>query len=246
MRPKLSNAISLYVDGVRDGHLIAVAEKFVSEKLVRYTRGMAPGRDGLVADFEALVERYERRVVRPLRGFEDGDRVFLHTFQSYGYRAVERIGIDVFDTDDDDHLTGHWGVTIPVRSGSKAGYSQVDGRCHVSEEVDSADAVALVRAYTSDVLTAGNWHRIGLYLGDAYAQHSPDIAGGAAGFGHHLRELDEAGTPMVYREVGPVLGSGDFVATVSRITVGTRSHDAFDLYRVAGDRIVEHWDAVTA
>jgi predicted SnoaL-like aldol condensation-catalyzing enzyme len=247
MRPKLSNAISLYVDGVRDGHVIAAAEKYVSETLIQHTRGMAQGREGLVAAFEPLIERHERRMVRPLRGFEDGSRVFLHTFQTYGYRAVERVGIDVFDTDDDDHLTEHWSVCTPLRSWSRAGYSQIDGPGRPDEHADTVASRQLVRAFLDDVLVRGHWDRVRRYLCRTdFAQHDPDIAAGASGFAHHLYEMASAGTPIVYREVGPIIGSGDFVVSFSRITVGDRGHDAFDVFRVAGDRIVEHWDCVSA
>jgi predicted SnoaL-like aldol condensation-catalyzing enzyme len=125
--PKLYNAVRLYVDGIRDGHLAAALDKYVAEDLVQHTPGVPAGRDGLAALFQPLVDRYERRTVVPLRGFEHGSRVFLHTFACYGYRAVERVTMDIFDTDADDQIIEHWSVSAPLRGSSGCGASPIDG-----------------------------------------------------------------------------------------------------------------------
>src|SRR5206468_3621654 len=85
------------------------------------------GRQGLLDTYEPLVNRHYRRSVQPMRGFEDGSKVFLHTFSSYGWRAVEQVTLDIFDTDEDDHITEHWGVTTPLHMRSTSGCSQIDG-----------------------------------------------------------------------------------------------------------------------
>jgi predicted SnoaL-like aldol condensation-catalyzing enzyme len=125
--PKLYNAVRLYVDGIRDGHLAAALDKYVAEDLVQHTPGVPDGRAGLAAMLRPLVDRHQRRTVVPLRGFEDGSRVFLHTFATYGLRAVERVTIDIFDTDDDDQIIEHWSAHAPLRMSSRCGASPIDG-----------------------------------------------------------------------------------------------------------------------
>jgi predicted SnoaL-like aldol condensation-catalyzing enzyme len=42
-----------------------------------------------------------------------------------------------------------------------------------------------------------------------------------------------------------VLGEGDFVLSISEATTGPEQHRAiYDLFRLAGGLIVEHWDVV--
>ncbi|HEY1487634.1 MAG TPA: nuclear transport factor 2 family protein [Micromonosporaceae bacterium] len=139
MGPKLYNAVRLYVDGIRDGHLAAALDKYVSADLVQHTPGVPAGRDGLAAMFQPLIDRYERRTVIPLRGFEDGSRVFLHTFACYGYRAVERVTMDIFDTDDDDHIIEHWSVSAPLLAPVPSGASPIDGP-RIATDVPATEA----------------------------------------------------------------------------------------------------------
>jgi predicted SnoaL-like aldol condensation-catalyzing enzyme len=144
--PKLYNAVRLYIDGVRDGHLSAALDKYVAENLVQHTPGIPAGRDGLAALFRPLVDRYERRTVVPLRGFEHGSRVFLHTFACYGHRAVERVTMDIFDTDADDQIVAHWSVSAPLLGSAGCGASPIDGP-RIAERGATETNVELVRAF---------------------------------------------------------------------------------------------------
>jgi predicted SnoaL-like aldol condensation-catalyzing enzyme len=182
--PKLYNAVRLYVDGIRDGHLGAALDKYVAADLIQHTPGVPGGRDGLATVFQPLVDRHERRVVLPLRGFEDGSKVFLHTFTSYGLRAVERIAIDVFDTDAEDQIIEHWSASTPLRFPSGSGASPIDGP----------------RIATDRELTDANKRTVRAYL-EGRAGLAPEaIEHGHPGAGH--TRLDQ------------LVGDGSFVATV--------------------------------
>jgi len=243
MGPKLYTAVRLYVDGLRDGHWSAALDKYVVDDLVQHTDGLGPGRAGLAEAFAGAVARHERRTVRPLRGFEDGSRVFLHTFHSYGHRAAERVTIDVFDTDTDDHLIEHWSVTADLAGCSRSGYSQIDGPTVARDHGATEENKALVAAYADDVLAGGRADRIRRYLSAAtFTQHSPEMAGGWQGYARYLDGLEEAGTPLRYTRVDLLIGSGDLVALGGRCVVGAREFAVADLFRIEAGRIVEHWD----
>jgi predicted SnoaL-like aldol condensation-catalyzing enzyme len=247
MGPKLFNAVRLYIDGVRDGHLEAALDKYVSEDLIQRSAGISPGRAGLAQHLEPVVSAYDRRIVRPMRGFEDGSSVFLHTFHCYGLRQVEQVSIDIFDTDADDHIIEHWNVTTPLRSGSRSGTSQVDGPTYVTDLHATESNKALVRAYVDEVLIAGRTDRTSAYLStDGFVQHDPDIGPGLQGHLSYLDEMAAAGTPVRYLGVDALVGSGNFVAMAGRCQIGSRTCAVSDIFRLDGDRIVEHWDAITA
>jgi predicted SnoaL-like aldol condensation-catalyzing enzyme len=185
--PKLYNVVRLYVDGIRDGHLAAALDKYVAEDLVQHTPGVADGRDGLAAIFQPLVERHQRRTVVPLRGFEDGSRVFLHSFATFGLRAVELVTIDIFDTDDEDQIVEHWSVSAPLCTPSRSGASPIDGP----------------RIATDLHLTAANKRVVRGFLGGSGPQpmepariieHGHDLVGGT--------------------RIDQMIGHGSFVATV--------------------------------
>jgi predicted SnoaL-like aldol condensation-catalyzing enzyme len=248
MGPKLYNAVRLYVDGVRDGHLGAALDKYVAEDLVQHTPGVAPGRAGLGELFESLVGHHTRRMIRPMRGFEDASKVFLHTYHSYGFREVERVSIDIFDTDDDHQLVEHWHVSTPMCSQSRSGRSQIDGPTCVADLARTEANKELVSFYVKDVLVGGDRSRILDYVSpETFHQHNPDISDSVDGFLDHLDERAAAGIPTRYCAIDQLVGCGDFVATVGRTAAehhDTIANTVADLFRLEGGRIVEHWDAI--
>ena len=247
MGPKLYNAVRLYIDGVRDGHLGAALDKYVAEDLVQHTPGVASGRAGLGELFESLVGQHTRRMIRPMRGFEDGSKVFLHTYHSYGFRDVERVSIDIFDTDDDHQLAEHWHVGAPMRSQSRSGRSQIDGPTCVADLTHTDANKELVSRYAKDVLLGGDRSRILDYISpETFHQHNPDISDSVDGFLDHLDERAAAGIPTRYCAIDQLVGCGDLVATVGRTVAehDTVANTVADLFRIEGGRIVEHWDAI--
>jgi predicted SnoaL-like aldol condensation-catalyzing enzyme len=225
MEQKLHNVISLFIDGVRDGDLCAVLNKYVVTNLVQHTPGIARGRAGLYAAFYPLVARYDRRNIRPLRGFIDGTTVFLHSFQSYGYRNVERITIDVFDTDGNDQIVEHWSATSPLARMAATGLSQIDGPTFVEDLPAGIANKHLVDDYLNDVIIGGHPASEGKYAGPAYVDHAGPVDGSLA-----------------YVDVMQLTGAGNFVASVSNAMIGSCPYVVADLYRVEGNRLVEHWN----
>jgi predicted SnoaL-like aldol condensation-catalyzing enzyme len=228
MGPKLSNAVSLFIDGVRDGHLTAALDKYVGDHLTQHSPGVLDDRAGLAAEFAPLL-RHGRRVIRPLRGFEDGSRVFLHTVAMYGWRAVEQVRVDIFDTDDDDHLIEHWGVAAPLHNDSRSGYSQVDGPLWAEDLGRTEENKTIVEAYVRECLIDGNQRRLGGFLSDdCYVDHDPDAP--------------DCDVPH-YMRLSQLVGCGNFVATFCEYDIGDQTgHAGADLFRIADGRISEHWD----
>jgi predicted SnoaL-like aldol condensation-catalyzing enzyme len=75
-------------------------------------------------------------------------------------------------------------------------------------------------------------------------QHNPAIGDGLSGLGAALREMASRGITMKYTKIHRVLGEGNFVLTVSEGTFANQPTAFYDLFRVAGGKIVEHWDTI--
>ena len=75
-----------------------------------------------------------------------------------------------------------------------------------------------------------------------FIDHSPFMSGGLQG----VREMLEL-LPDLHHEVVRVLADGDLVAIHGRYTgLGSTPLVGFDIYRLSGGRIVEHWAALAA
>lgn len=51
---------------------------------------------------------------------------------------------------------------------------------------------------------------------------------------------------MVYEQIHKVIGCGNFVAALSKMSLGDTEMAVIDLFRVDNARIVEHWDVMEA
>lgn len=56
--------------------------------------------------------------------------------------------------------------------------------------------------------------------------------------------MTKQGVAMVYSRVHKVLGEGNFVLVISEGSFAGKAVTFYDLFRVAGGKIAEHWDVV--
>jgi len=85
------------------------------------------------------------------------------------------------------------------------------------------------------------------YIDDAvFTQHNPAMADGSQALRAALEATHAGGLSIVYDRTHRLLAEGNFVLSVSE---GQRDgvHSSFyDLFRLAGGKIVEHWDTIEA
>lgn len=199
--------------------------------------------DGL-AGFGALLQLLPRGSARAntVRVFADGPFVFAHT--EYNFFGP-KIGFDIFRFED-GKIVEHWDYlqeTPPAPNPS--GHTMIDGPTALDPAADTAAGKALVAAFLDDILVHGRLEKIADYIdGDNYTQHNPNIADGLSGLGAALAAMAAAGVTMTYAKVHRVLGEGNFVLSFSEGSFAGAHVAFYDLFRVAGGRIVEHWDTI--
>lgn len=173
-----------------------------------------------------------------VRAFADGDHVFVHS--DAHFMGADRVAFDVFRFDG-GRIVEHWDNIQDKAGPNPSGHTMTDGATD-SADLDKTDAnKALVRAMLDDVLIAGRFDKAPRYISTTtYVQHNPHVADGLEG-------LQQAG-PMLakfrYLSVEKLLGAGNFVLAMSHVSFDGTDSAAYDLFRVDGGRIVEHWDVV--
>lgn len=198
------------------------------------------GSEGLAALFARISKTNPR--VNMARGFADGNYVFAH--MEYDF-ATRRIGFEVFRFEGDQAVE-HWDNIQPRLGPNPSGRSMIDGVAEAAD-LDRTEANrAHVRTFIEGVLIARAFARMPDFVARDLVQHSPDLPDGLDAW-QAAHAVEEGGAPLIqYQRLHRVLAEGSFVLTVSE---GLRAgfHTAFyDLHRVAGGRIVEHWDTVEA
>jgi predicted SnoaL-like aldol condensation-catalyzing enzyme len=199
--------------------------------------------DGL-AGFGALLAQLPKGSARvnTVRVFRDGDFVFAHTeYEFFG----PKIGFDIFRFED-GKIVEHWdNLQEKPPTPNPSGHTMTDGPTEATD-LDKTDAnKAIVKQFVDDILVNGRLEKLaGYYDGDHYVQHNPKIADGLSGLGAALKAMADAGVAMKYERVHRVLGAGNFVLVVSEGSFAGAHTAFYDLFRVQGGKIAEHWDTI--
>lgn len=86
------------------------------------------------------------------------------------------------------------------------------------------------------------------YIDDEYfTEHNPRIGDGLSALYSALSDpVSNDGISIKYEKIHRILAEGNFVLSVSEGSLNGVHSSFYDLYRVAHDRLVEHWDTTEA
>ena len=119
----------------------------------------------------------------------------------------------------------------------------VDGSVEVSDLPKTEENRALVSEFVDGVLIGRQLQNLPRFMSETYMEHNPSLADGLPSLRNALEAQSSDGTPTIrYEKRHRVLAEGNFVLSVCQ---GCRQgyHTSFyDLYRIEGGIIVEHWD----
>ncbi|MEI7444134.1 MAG: hypothetical protein WCK28_04520 [Burkholderiales bacterium] len=209
-------------------------------KYIQHNLSAADGLAGFASLLQALPKGSAK--VNTVRVFQDGDHVFAHTeYEFFG----PKIGFDVFRFEN-GLIVEHWdNLQETPKTPNPSGRTMIDGPTQATDLAATAANKALVRAFVGDVLVGGRFDLLTKYIdGKEYLQHNPQIADGLSGLATAVEAMAKAGITMKYDRIHKVLGEGNFVLTVSEGSFAGRHSAFYDLFRVRGGLIVEHWDVI--
>jgi predicted SnoaL-like aldol condensation-catalyzing enzyme len=103
----------------------------------------------------------------------------------------------------------------------------------------------IVTALYNAALNYKDFDKARQYLGDKYIQHNPVAADGPEGLKGFIEFL-KAKFPNNKSEIKRIFAEGDYVIVHVHAMrePGTRGFAIIDIFRLEGDKVVEHWDAV--
>ena len=216
------------------------AEVINDTKYIQHNLTVPNGKDGFLGLQQYASSNGARFDI--VRAFQDGAYVFTHATHNFGEPGV---GIDIFRFEN-GRIVEHWDNLQPSPAEpNPSGHTMVDGPTVADAASDTAANKDLVRRFVDTVLVGGDNAAIDQFVdGDDYIQHNPGIGDGVDALGAAFAAAADRGEAIAYTSTELVLGQGDFVLACSLGTIGDRSTAFYDLFRVAGGAIVEHWDVV--
>lgn len=240
MSAKLENAKALYMEGIRDGRVREAVTAYTGVRYTQHSTGVADGVEGFVEFFEPFMARNPKRAIEIVRAIEDGRYVFVHVYQSLNDGEHQWVTTDLFDTDEiDDTIIEHWDVISAFEGPGPSGHSQVDGETEI-RDLDQTEAnKAKVRLFMTEVLQNGDFSRFDDYVAEDLIQHAITLDDGRAAFRERIEEAQRAGVQCEF--VFKLIGQGNFVVSYSKSVLDDEAMAVFNIWRLAGGRIVEHW-----
>lgn len=221
---------------------------FDSRRYVQHNLGLGDGLGPILELMDSLPP--DRTTVTAHRAFTDGDHSVAHLEYELGDWGP-MVGFEVHRWED-DRIVEHWdNLQSTPPAPNPSGRTMIDGPSEVPDDGRTAANKQLVEDFTASVLIDGALARAGDFFdGDVLIQHNPDLADGVAALVDALGAAARSdGAGARYDRIAKVLGQGSLVLTICEGSVtdaeGQREPAAFyDLYRVVGGSIAEHWDVV--
>ncbi|MEO0855096.1 MAG: hypothetical protein AAFY15_16555, partial [Cyanobacteria bacterium J06648_11] len=226
-------------EGIRDGHASEALEQYIGQRYTQHSTGVANGKQGFLEFFIPFLKRTPDRDIRVIHALEEGPYVFCHVFQSLNGGKAKWVTMDMFETDTNDRIIEHWDAIVPYTEKTISGQDAIAGTTQL-EDLDRKDAnKAIVKEYTKLVLTEGRFECVDEFVAPHFIQRSPDLADGRDALVTALESGAAGRCEMLFNAIG----EGNFVATYSKTRQNARDYATFDLYRLADELIVEHWQA---
>ena len=210
-------------------------------KYIQHNLAVADGLAGFGEVMKMLPEGSAKAKV--IRTIQDGDYVALHTeYDFFGPKA----GFDIFRFED-GLIVEHWDNLQDVTKPNPSGRTQFDGATEITDVNKTDENKAIVSDFVQTILMKGDMSQISKFIGEKdsdYIQHNVAVADGLSGLSVALKQLAEAGMPMVYSKNHLIIGEGNFVLSVSEGQFMNQHVAFYDLFRVDNGKIVEHWDTI--
>ena len=239
MSAKLEHAKALYLEGIRDGRVREAVTAHTGERYTQHSGGVRDGVEGFVEFFEQFVLRNPKREIEIVRAIEDGPYVFVHVYQSLNDGEHEWVTMDLFHTNADDKIIEHWDVISAFEGPGPSGHSQIDGTTEITDLAETEANKARVRLFMTEVLQNRDFTRFDEYLAEDLIQHGVSLDNGRAACRERIEEAQDAGVRCEC--VFKLIGQGNFVVSYSKSVQDDDAVAVFNLWRLAGGRIVEHW-----
>jgi predicted SnoaL-like aldol condensation-catalyzing enzyme len=222
---------------------VSVIEELVRPDYIQHNAQARDGREGLL-EFVAAQGGVAVRIHRKLA---NGNFVAFHS--TYGEGAERLVAFDVFRVQR-GQLAEHWDALQRWvdPEGTVSGNTLVNGTETVSDRHLTSANRLLVTRMVREVFVEGRVERLADYIGSSYIQHNPRSDNGLASVQAFFAAVKAQGVALAYTASPLVVADGNFVLVGSEGYLGQVSDYTvfYDLFRVNGGKVVEHWDVIQA
>ncbi len=229
---------------------LSVIDKYIGSTYIQHNPTVANGAAALRQLVVSTRKQFPNGHNYVERALAEGDLVLL---QSHVVSVPGTTGLAI---DDIFRVVGgkiveHWDTIESVPATTASGndlFAQLSSPKNTSAPpaVMALDE-GIVMNYFTDVMQVHDLSAIGRYVSGSLYQHDPALRNGAAALKQYYTALYQQ-HPEFNASVAQVVADGDLVAVHShyRDSPSDLGQSVYDIFRVVGGKIVEHWDVVQA
>jgi predicted SnoaL-like aldol condensation-catalyzing enzyme len=230
------NKIRALLNGIETGDPASV-DVVNPDKYIQHNPQTLEGGEGLAALFKRLSKTSPR--VNIVRIFSDGDFIFGHTEYDF---STSRIGFEVFRFEEEQTVE-HWDNIQSRKGPNPSEHTMVDGPTDVRDLDRTEDNRALVKKFLDTALIGRQVEQLQSFVSEAYTEHNPLLRDGLPALRQALSACDANSEPTIcYERSHRILAEGNFVLSVCEGYRQGEHTSFYDLFRIEGSMIVEHWD----
>ena len=212
---------------------LATIESMVCENYIQHNPYVPTGR----AAFLALIPQLQKHnsKIQNIRIFQDGDHVIMHHLwqQAIPFGADQKVAFHIIRFDQNGLIAEHWSVMTDLTKNNLSNRSLIDGPTEITDlENTEKNKSLVIQLFNSLVQSEAHTYKdiFQNYFQSNFYQHHPSMSDGINGF-----------LPSQYRRQHKVFGSGNFVLSISEGLHNIKPTAFYDLFRIEGDLIAEHW-----
>lgn len=232
-------AVALLEKGLMNGD-VAFIKEHVAEGYIQHNPAAADRRDGLLGFVEYLKTVKPPLTVKPIRVLEEGDLVLVQSEYQFG---GPKVIFDLFRFEN-GKIAEHWDAMQTPPEKTASGRSMIDGPIKITDVEKTQSNKKVAVGFVTDVLMNGKNEMAPNYIATAYAQHNPMISDDLKGLGDFMANLAKEKIEAHFLKIHKVVAEGNFVFTQSEGTFAGKPTAYYDLFRVEGGKLVEHWDVI--
>lgn len=212
---------------------------FDSRKYIQHNVGLEDGLGPILQLMDDLPA--DRTKVTICRAIEDGDYSVLRADYILGDWGP-MVGFEIHRWED-DRIVEHWDNLCSTPTEKNASVrSMIDGASEIIDLERTESNKALVYEFTKKILVDGELSSLSKYFADgALVQHSVHYGDGVQTFKVMVKAWQADGK-TAYHRIHLLLGEGNMVLVVSEGIYENQPAAFYDLYRLANDKIAEHWE----
>jgi predicted SnoaL-like aldol condensation-catalyzing enzyme len=218
-------------------------DHWFADSFVQHDPAIADGLEGMKS-FAREIAESPKTDITIYRTLVDHDLVLVHSrYEGLKSQPASSIAFDLFRFKE-GKIVEHWGGQEAETVPNPSGRTQVDGPTQVVELGKTEANRALVQRFKEVVTVQLHFDRAGEFLDANYAQHASKMADGIAQFKTRVATVTKAGNAATL-EPRRYIADGNFVLALveGNTTVGHTAN--YDLFRLEGGKIVEHWDVIS-